>query len=152
MPKYFQPLVLALSLGFLFPQSSQGAPPPGTGNDNPTGVTGEYNGSITTGGSYDPYTGNAKRFVTDLAVTGSLGAYPLKWTRVLNTRGVAGIGFGHGGTWKHSYSWGLTVRPYRPWHYYPDEYVGPDGWQSRIPTAGGRSSTWSPTASFYWYA
>ena len=45
---------------------------------NPTGPSGEYNGSITTGGSYDPYTGNAKRFVDDLTVTGSIGAYPLK--------------------------------------------------------------------------
>jgi hypothetical protein len=64
------------------------------GNDNPTGVTGEYNGSITTGGSYDPYTGNSKRFIDDLTVTGSLGVYPLKWTRVLNTRNPS--------SWPHS--------------------------------------------------
>ena len=31
------------------------------GDDNPTGVAGAYNGSVTTGGSYDPYTGNAHR-------------------------------------------------------------------------------------------
>ena len=44
------------------------------GNNNPTGPSGEYNGSITTGGSYDPYTGTAKRFIDDLTVTGALGA------------------------------------------------------------------------------
>src|SRR5436190_3167407 len=80
------------------------------GNDNPTGVTGEHNGSITTAGSYDPYTGNAKRFIDDLTVTGSVGVYPLKWTRVLNTReGQMSAPFGQGGTWRHNYQWGLWV-------------------------------------------
>lgn len=67
------------------------------GNDNTTGVTGEFAGSITTGGTYDPYTGNAKRLVDDLTVTGSVGAYPLKWTRVLNTRSIYS-------DWSHSYA------------------------------------------------
>ncbi|MFZ1218078.1 MAG: RHS repeat-associated core domain-containing protein [Chthoniobacterales bacterium] len=71
---------------------------------------GEYNGSVTTAGSYDPYTGNAKRFVDDLTVTGSVGAYPLKWTRVLNTRGGGGA-FGEGGGWRHSYQWALSLWP-----------------------------------------
>src|SRR6266481_3064792 len=75
----------------------------GIGGDNPTGPTGEYNGSITTAGSYDPFTGNAKRFVDDCTVTGSIGAYPLKWTRVLNTRNPS--------PWSHSYQWGLSVVP-----------------------------------------
>jgi RHS repeat-associated protein len=78
--------------------------------DNPTGITGEYNGSITTGGSYDPYTGNAKRFIDDLTVTGSVGAYPLKWTRILNTRSG----------WNYSYAWGLSILP--P----PDPCIDPD--------------------------
>src|SRR2546430_17013632 len=68
------------------------------GNDNPSGVAGDYNGSITTGGSFDPYTGNGKRFIDDLVVTGGVGAYPLKWTRILNTRGGPG-NFGQGGSW-----------------------------------------------------
>lgn len=97
------------------------------GNDNPTGVTGEYNGSVTTAGSYDPYTGNAKRFIDDLVATGAVGAYPLKWTRVLNSRGHAGP-FGHGGGWSHSYAWGLWVRDMnQPYHYYPNQYEGPAG-------------------------
>ena len=113
MKKFFPYLTALLSIGFLLPQLSRAQ----IGNDNPTGVTGEYNGSITTAGSYDPYTGNAKRFVDDLTVAGSVGAYPLKWTRVLNSRG--------GGGWTHSYAWGLWVRPYEYYHYYPDQYEGP---------------------------
>ena len=89
----------------------------GTGNDNPTGVTGEYNGSITTGGSYDPYTGNATRVVEDITVTGAVGAYPLKWTRILNTRhSFNAVGFGSAGAWTHNYHWTLWLRPYQPYH------------------------------------
>jgi hypothetical protein len=73
------------------------------GNDNPGGVTAEYHGSITTAGYYDPYTGNAKREVDDCFVAGSIGAYPLKYTRTFNTRGE--------GTWTHNYEWSLHVRP-----------------------------------------
>lgn len=84
------------------------------GNDNPSGVTGSYNGEITTAGSYDAYTGNAKRVIDDLVVTGAVGAYPLKWTRVLNTRNTSGGGLGPGG-WDYSYNW-------RGWFYFkPDE-------------------------------
>jgi RHS repeat-associated protein len=60
------------------------------GEDNPTGVTGVYNGNIDTGGSYDPLTKNAVREVTDIVVPGSVGAYPLKWTRYFNSRDVRG--------------------------------------------------------------
>ncbi|MEN3369149.1 MAG: hypothetical protein V7609_1292, partial [Verrucomicrobiota bacterium] len=44
------------------------------GNNNPTSVTGEFSGSITTGGHYDPYTGNAKRVIEDIVVPASIGA------------------------------------------------------------------------------
>ncbi|HWL93718.1 MAG TPA: hypothetical protein VNT79_09290, partial [Phycisphaerae bacterium] len=106
MKKLIWPLSLALLLCLFVPRSSRGDA--SIGNNNPTGVTGEFNGSITTGGSYDPYTGNAKRFVDDLTVTGSIGAYPLKWTRILNTRGISGP-FGDGGGWSHNYIWGLGI-------------------------------------------
>jgi RHS repeat-associated protein len=53
--------------------------------DNPTGPTGVYNGNITTAGNYDPATGNQMRIVDDLVIPGSVGAYPLKWTRYWNT-------------------------------------------------------------------
>jgi RHS repeat-associated protein len=56
------------------------------GDDNPTGVSGIYNGNVTTAGNYDPYTGNAMRVVDDIVVPGSVGAYPLKWTRYFTSR------------------------------------------------------------------
>ena len=121
------------------------------GNDNPTGVTGDYNGNITTAGSYDPYTGNGKRFITDLTVTGSLGTYPLKWTRVNNTRGGQGGAFGQGGGWRHSYEWGIWIRPPKEYSYHDNQYEGPAGivsypdgrtmvlydWYSTLSPAGG---------------
>src|SRR6266480_1890221 len=61
-----------------------------TASDNPTGPTGVYNGNITTAGSYDPFTGNQMRVVDDIVVPGSVGAYPLKWTRYYNTNVVDG--------------------------------------------------------------
>src|SRR5437868_1679111 len=73
------------------------------GDDNPTGVAGIYNGSITSGGLYDPYTGNAMRHVDDLVVPGTIGAYPLKWTRFFNSH----VTFGDssiGARWRFSYA------------------------------------------------
>jgi RHS repeat-associated protein len=135
----FSQLTLALFLGILAPRLSLAI-----GNDNPTGMTGEYNGNVTTAGSYDPYTGNAKRAIEDLTVTGSVGAYPLKWTRFLNTRGF-GSAFGHGGSWDHSYHWGIWVqRPEPPCCYFPTPYEGPagmltmpDGREIALATDGG---------------
>jgi hypothetical protein len=42
------------------------------GNNNPTGVSGTFNGNVTTGCSYDPYTGNAHRTITDIVVAGGV--------------------------------------------------------------------------------
>lgn len=77
------------------------------GNNNPTGPAGAFNGNITTGCSYDPFTGNAMRSVTDLVVTGAVGKYPLAFTRTANSRYLqAGqFGFGQAGGWRHSYAW-----------------------------------------------
>ena len=97
------------------------------GTNNPTGVTGEYNGSVTTAGSYDIFTGNAKRFITDLSVTGAVGAFPLKWTRVLNTRGGMAGPLGQGGQWAHSYQWGLALFHTPPPSDPTNEYGGPAG-------------------------
>jgi hypothetical protein len=66
----------------MFPNSLRGQ----VGNDNPTGASGGFNGNVTTACSYDPYTGNAKRSVTDLVVTGGVGGYPLAFTRTANSR------------------------------------------------------------------
>jgi RHS repeat-associated protein len=80
------------------------------GNDNPTGVGGMFNGNVTTAGSFDPYTGNTTRGpITDLAVAGSLGAYPLAFTRTANSRYTPGLAteFGEPGGWRHSYQWSI---------------------------------------------
>jgi RHS repeat-associated protein len=116
MKPFFRTCALASVLCLFLPRLSQATGD--VGGDNPTGVTGEYNGSITTAGSYDPYTGNAKRFIDDLTVTGGVGDYPLKWTRILNTRGGSGK-FGNGGGWRHSYQWGLSFAP-------PPNQCGPE--------------------------
>jgi hypothetical protein len=111
-------LALLLAVAFLFPRSSKGV-----GEDNPTGVTGEFNGNITTGGSYDNYTGNARRVVDDMTVPGSVGKYPLKWTRVINTRTRTG--------WSSCYGWGMKVRSAPDPTHWNDEdpaYQGPDAW------------------------
>ena len=80
--------------------------------DNPTGPAGDYNGEVTTAGSYDAYTQNAKRSITDLTVPGSNGTYPLAFTRTYNSAGFATTTdakcFGDGGNWRHSYLWLCT--------------------------------------------
>ena len=76
-------------------------------NDNPTGAAGAFNPGSTTGGSYDSYTANATRTVTDITVAGAVGNYPLQWSRTMNSRGVGLPVWGMGGGWRHSYSWAV---------------------------------------------
>lgn len=71
------------------------------GEANPMGVTGIYSGNIATGCSYDPYTRNALRVIDDIVVPGSVGAYPLKWTRYNNSRTKIGAN----GGWTFSYQY-----------------------------------------------
>ena len=126
-------LVGLLGLVLLIPAICRGD----IGNNNPGGPLAEYNGSITTAGSYDPYTGNGKRFVDDLTVSGAIGAYPLKWTRILNTRD-----FG----WSNSYRWAawLRVPDYSDPEYDPD---APDG---MVTYPDGRQLTFYYDAGFYY--
>jgi RHS repeat-associated protein len=74
----------------------------GDGEDNPTGVSGIHNGNVTTAGSYDPHTGNAMREVDDIVVPGSVGAYPLKWTRYFNSHCTRN-NTSTGGRWRFAY-------------------------------------------------
>src|SRR5437588_5548652 len=93
------------------------------GSDNPTGPAGELDrsGTITTGGNISPYTANASRSVTDLIVSGGVGAYPLAFTRISNSRsyltndnsvGATGLNadLGTGGNWLHSYQWSIDCK------------------------------------------
>src|SRR5258708_34201617 len=88
------------------------------GSDSPGGVGGGYNGQVTTGCSYDAYTGNATRAITDIVVAGGVGAYPLAFARSANSRYAPGqddngIGlnadFGVTGSWLHSYQWSIDT-------------------------------------------
>jgi len=125
-------LLSAICLGF-FPASLRGQ----MGNDNPTGVSGFYNGNVNTACSYDPYTGNATRSITDISVAGAVGAYPLAFTRTTNSRYTPGAGtleFGAAGSWRHSYQWTIdpiTIQDSGPnrWYVMPGTYSVnyPDG-------------------------
>ncbi len=82
------------------------------GDDNPTGVAGAFNGQITTGSSYDPYTGNMQRQIDDIVVPGSIGAYPLKWTRYWNSHTSWTDGDFVGASWRFSYlKWQPNITP-----------------------------------------
>jgi RHS repeat-associated protein len=81
------------------------------GNDNPTGVAGEFQGEITTGCDYSPYTTTARRTVTDLVVAGGVGAYPLTFARTSTSRynTAVKVDFGTAGSWLHSYQWSIDT-------------------------------------------
>src|SRR5882757_3534400 len=97
------PLVFAFSTSSLWAQ---------VGNQNPSGASGIFNGQVTTGCSYDPYTGNATRSITDIAVSGAVGEYPLALVRTANSRtpSVTGV-FGWHGGWNHNYNWTMEDSP-----------------------------------------
>ena len=74
---------------------------------NPIGVTGAFEGVITTGGAYNVLNHNATRQIDDIVVPGSIGKYPLKMTRYYNSRRTPGYGpMGPG--WTHEYSWSYS--------------------------------------------
>ena len=64
---------------------------------NPIGVTGTFEGVITTGCAYNVLSHNATRQIDDIVVPGAIGKYGLKMTRYYNSR----QGFGDG--WRHGY-------------------------------------------------
>jgi hypothetical protein len=82
------------------------------GNNNPTGVSGIFNGQVQTGCSYDPWTGNGVRTVTDVSVAGAVGAYPLALVRTSNSRTPSTTEvFGWAGGWNHNYNWLMEDSP-----------------------------------------
>lgn len=131
-------LKLGLALWLLF--SAAVGHVHGQANDNPTGPSGMFNGNISTGGSYDPYTGNAMRSVTDIVVAGAVGEYPLALTRISNSRQRRPtVVFGGAGAWGHSYSWGLQDSPERNIPISPVAYLVnfPDGRAETFSAATG---------------
>jgi RHS repeat-associated protein len=98
--------IIAFAVAAILPVAALGQDEPdalgGDGDDNPTGVSGIYNGNVATGCSYDPHTGNAMRVVDDIVVPGSIGAYPLKWTRYFNSHCTYHASSA-GGRWRFAY-------------------------------------------------
>ena len=85
------------------------------GEDNSTGVGGFFQGEVTTGCSYNAYTGAAIRRVTDITVAGAVGTYPLQFTRTSTSRYDSSAGnavtfeMGKAGNWQHSYTWSIDT-------------------------------------------
>ena len=83
-------------------------------NTTPVGVSGVFNGNITTGCSFDPWTYNFRREVVDLDIPGCVSAYGLKFVRTYNSKDLKGweagilpsgaLGNSMGLFWRHSYS------------------------------------------------
>lgn len=70
-----------------------------------TGVAGEFNGSIWTGGGYDGYTLNAHRKIQDVHCVGAVTKEPLTFTRYMVTRKTL-PGFGST-IWSYNWEWVL---------------------------------------------
>ncbi|PYY24976.1 MAG: hypothetical protein DMG62_00430, partial [Acidobacteria bacterium] len=109
------------------------------GNNNPSGVSGIFNGQIADG--IDPYTGNVTRTITDISVAGSPSVYALALVRTANSRtpSVTGV-FGWEGGWNHNYNWTMEDSPAtHTQNFHPVKYTVnfPDG---RVETF--RAVTW----------
>src|SRR4029453_7424565 len=107
------------------------------GGENPTGVSGIFNGNLENTG-VDPWTANATRSITDISVAGAVGEYPLALVRTANSRAPSTTEvFSWSGGWNHNYNWILEdspLGPIRPKRYTVDF---PDG---RVETF--RAVTW----------
>src|SRR5919197_6676088 len=101
-PRRKQLLISALVGGFLLASTAAPSGLATTSEDhNPIGVTGAFEGVITTGCAYNVLNHNARREADDIVVPGSIGKYPLKMTRYYNSRrtivsyGLMGPGWSH---------------------------------------------------------
>jgi len=82
---------------------------------NPIGVTGVFEGVITTGCAYNVLNHNATRQIDDIVVPGAIGKYGLKMTRYYNSRRTSNSGpMGPG--WTPEYFWST----YNSKTYYPN--------------------------------
>lgn len=120
------------------------------GNNNPGGASGIFNGQVG-GCGYDPYTGNATRSITDIGVSGAVGAYPLALVRTFNSRMPSRTEvFGWAGGWNHNYNWKMedSNRSSNS-NFLPSSYTVdfPDG---RVETF--KSVTWDTACYRVWAA
>jgi YD repeat-containing protein len=140
MPRLIVLLIILVCQGALRAQDTE--------SDNPTGLSGEFNGEVTTAGSYDPFTGNIKRQVTDLTVPGANGSYALAFARTFNSHKYT-VGteypFGDSAAWRHSYQWTLSISTVNGTAY---TVVYPDG--AAITFRAGRASAPSQEKSTFW--
>jgi RHS repeat-associated protein len=112
------------------------------GNNNPTGVSGIFNGQAGACG-YDPYTGNATRSITDIAVAGAVGEYPLALVRTANSRAPSTTEvFAWSGGWNHNYNWIMEDSPPRNGSNLPPTQYTVDFPDGRVETF--KSVTWDP--------
>ena len=101
----FALLLLLMSIFFARPLYAQ------VGDNNVAGPSGIFNGQAG-GCGYDPYTGNATRSITDIAVARAIGEYPLALVRTANSRTPSMTGvFGWDGGWSHNYNWTMEDSP-----------------------------------------
>src|SRR5947207_3644726 len=147
-----QIITFAFATGFLLSFPAQMALSQGTNYEGPIGVTGIFNGNISTGCSYDPLTHSEHREVTDIVVPGSIGKYPLKMTRYYNSRqqyyALSAIGLSP--RWAHEYSWLLYADGYKvvsPHGNVYDFHCGPpvgvsEGWDDGIQGPHPSGGTW----------
>jgi RHS repeat-associated protein len=128
-------------------------PETGSTYEGPVGVTGIFNGNITTGCSYDPLSHSAHRVIDDIVVPGSVGKYPLKMTRYYNSRQQyyatpGSIGLSPG--WSYEYAWLLWTagnKVVSPHGNVLDFYCGPpvgvsEGWDDGNQSAHPAGGTW----------
>ena len=112
------------------PPNGPDTPDTGGNYEGPVGVTGIFNGNVTTGCSYDPLSHSAHRVIDDIVVPGSIGKYPLKMTRYYNGRqqyyALGAIALSPG--WAHEYSWllwGANSKVVSPHGSVADFFCGP---------------------------
>jgi hypothetical protein len=110
------------------------------GDNNPTGVSGIFNGQAG-GCGYDPYTGNATRAITDISVAGAVGDYPLALVRTANSRAPSMTGvFSYSGSWNHNYNWIMEDSPATSTQNFPPVKYTVDFPDGRVETF--RAVTW----------
>src|SRR5204862_2727728 len=95
-------------------------------------------------------TGNAKRSVTDIVVAGSVGTYPLEFTRTSNSRyaleqddGGNQVDLGSAGNWLHSYQWTLQCK-------WPNVGGKPTNYTVNYPDGTGVTFTAATNGDPYW--